>query len=49
MHTQTLSPLRFSWAQVPAPQFLDFASAQKPLLKIVLTLGGDVNGNEMKD
>lgn len=49
VHTQTLSALRFSWAQVPGPQFLDFASPQKPLLKIVLTLGGDVNGNKMKD
>lgn len=42
------SPLRFSWALVPAPKFPDLALPRKPF-KIVLTLEGNVNGNKVQN
>jgi hypothetical protein len=41
--------LRLSWAQLPAPKFLACAPPPKPLFKILLTLGGDVNGNKVQN
>lgn len=50
-HTPTLSlvPGPHLMAQAPAPAFTALVPPQKLAFDVVLTLGGDVNGNKMKN
>lgn len=49
MHSRVLFTFKILQGQLSAPKFPDLFPPQKPLFKIVLTLGGNVNGNKVQN